>query len=212
MSRDREARVLAAAETIEIEIDGKKTEYKLRPVVAQHLCDLEKEALRYHKREFLMTFAENDDLLGDRAQTVIDEKLEEAARWDLSDLPQKDAYDVSRVKITKEVKRWIEENYGDLPEAEAGQKALLSNALDTGRLKPDQLKKMAGKGPLQGKVRFDQWWVTASMEGMISFITTSVRRDHPEVTKRDVANWPFTKIAEAVRKVEGITSASMGNG
>ena len=119
---------------------------------------------------------------------------------------------MSRVKVNDKAKKWIEENYGDLPDTEAGQKALLSNALDTGKLKPDQLKKMTGKGPLQGKIRFDQWWVTASMTGMISFIASSVRRDHPQITKRDVAEWPFNKIAEAVRKVEQITSASMGNG
>ena len=209
MGSDREARVLGAAESIQIG----KDEYKLRPVVAQHLCDLEQEALRHYKRQYLQTFSENADLLGEAdAKVLLAAKVEEAARWDLQDLPQKDAYDVSRVPVNRHVRRWVKEDDGEVPESDNAVRAVLANALDSGRITAAQLGKMAGKAPLRGRVRYDQWWVTSSMNGMISFILSSLRQDHPEMTKEDVAGWSFAQIAEASRKVESITSASMGNG
>jgi len=208
MSGDREARILGAGETIEVE--GK--EYRLRPVVAQHLCDLERDALRHYKRQYLQTFSENADLLGDgEAVKMLRDQMAEVAKWDLHDLPQKEAFDVSRVPVSRRLNRWIEENFGEKPETEAGSRAVVANALDTGKLTAKRVKDLAGVGPLCGRIRYDQWWVTASMAGMIAFITTSVRTEHPELTREEVARWPFAKIAEAARKVESITSASMGN-
>lgn len=206
MGSDRESRVLAACETIEI--DGK--EYKLRPIVAQHLCDLEVEALRHYKRQYLETFSENADLIPN-GSALIEKKIEEVARWDLSDLPQKDAYDVSRIPINDQIKKWVTDNNDELPDTDNGIKAIIVNALDTGKLSPKDVRKLSGRTPIQGRVRYDQWWVTASMNGQISFIVSSVKYEHPEVTKKQVAQWPFGKIAEAARKVESITTASMGN-
>jgi len=209
MSGDREARILAACETVDV--DGK--EYRLRPVAVQHLCDLEYEALRYYKRQYLQTFSDNADMLGDKehAQKLLEERMMEAAGWGLQDLPQIDAFDCSRVPITRQSKKWLKNTYGDVPETDVGVRALLSDALDNKRLSPDELKKMAGKGPMRGRIRYDQWWVTASMEGRISFIVSSIRMEHPEVTKKQIASWPFAAVAEASRKVESVTTASMGN-
>ncbi len=205
---DREARALAAADVIEV--GGKK--YRLRPVVAQHLVDLEREALSHYKRQFLQTYKDNADLLGDSAQDVLIQKMGEVAAWDLSDLPQKDAYDTSRLPVTNKAKKWIEDNYGEVPESDVGIRAVLNNALDQGKLTVIQTKELTGANPIQGRVRYDQWWVTAATAGMISFITSSIREDHPEITEKDVAGWSFPKLAEASRTVESITSASMGNG
>ncbi len=221
MGTNREARILGACETIEVG----KVEYKLRPVVAQHLCDLEIEALRHYKRQYLQTFAENADLLGKQAQATIDREMMRVARWDLLDLPQKEAFDTSRIPVTDKLREWVEENYGDPQDdgvegedkkeaerrGEVRVRSLLATALDTERITPEKVKKLASKGPLRGRVRYDQWWVTASTNGMISFILSSVRHEHPEITKEDVAGWSFDKIAEASRKVEKITSAEMGN-
>ncbi len=205
---DREARALAAADVIEI---GKK-KYKLRPVVAQHLVDLEREALAHYKRQYLQTYKDNADLLGDSAQDVLIQKLGEAAAWDLSDLPQKDAYDTSRLPITSKAKKWIEDNYGEVPETDNGIRAVLNNALDQGKLTTERTKELTGAMPIQGRVRWDQWWVTAATAGMISFIVSSIKLDNPEITEKDVAGWSFPKLAEASRIVEAISSASMGNG
>ena len=206
MGTDREARILAACETIEV--NGK--EYKLRPIVAQHLCDLEKEALRHYKRQYLETFSENADLLGNNNDLLV-KKIEAVAKWDLNDLPQKDAFDVSKVPVTDALKKWVTANTDELPNTDNGIRAVVVNFLDNGRLSPKDVRNLTGKAPLQGRVRYDQWWVTASMNGQVLFILSSIRYDHPELTKEEIAQWPFSKIAEAARKVESITSADMGN-
>jgi len=208
MSRNREARAVAAGPTVEV--DGKH--YRLRPVSVQQLCDLELDALEHYRRQYLETYTRNADLLGeDKANDLIERKLDEVARWDLDDLPQKDAYDAARVPVTDGVREWVVEAFGELPKTDVGIRALLSHALDTKRITADKIKEMAGKGPLRGTVRYDQWWVTASLVGMINFIVGSIRVEHPEVTKEQVAKWPFAKVAEAVRKVESVTTPAMGN-
>lgn len=210
---DREQRVLGAGE--KIEVDGQ--EYRMRPISALHLVDLERDALAHYKRQYLQTFSQNADLLGEQAVPTLQREMERVARWDLDDLPRKNAFDVARVPITDGVRAWAEENQREANGEAAAEledrtiRALLVTALDQERLTPEQVKEMSGKTPLQGKVRYDQWWVTASMEGMVSFIHSSIRCEHPRVTKESVASWPFAKISEASRLVERITSPDMGN-
>jgi len=199
---------MAAAEFVEV--DGKQ--FKLRPISIQNLVDLEREAMSHYKRQYLMTYRDNADLLGDDAKSMLRQKMEEVAKWELHDLPQKDVFDTSQVPLTDAVKKWLEENFGQLPDTDTAIHAVLVTALDTGQLKSSELKKLTGKLPIQGRVRFDQWWVTGSMEGMLSLITTSIRQEHPDLTAKDVSSWPLAKIIETARLVEGVTSASMGNG
>lgn len=207
----REARVLAAGDSIDVVVGKKTKTYKLRPIGVQHLCDLEAEALRYYKRQYLRTFSDNADLLGKSGNGLVEAEMRRVARWDLHDLPQKDAYDVSRVPVTDELRAWVEEAYGEVPEEDREVLSLVSVSLDSEKLSSAELEKLSGRKPLKGRVRYDQWWVTASMNGMVLWIYTSVRYEHPEVTKEDVLRWPFSKIAEASRKVEALTSAEMGN-
>jgi hypothetical protein len=208
MGTEVEARALAAGDVISV--NGK--EYILRPVVAQHLADLEREALKAYKRDYLETFFENQDLLPESMrESIVHTEMQKVAQWDTSHLPQKTAYDVSRVPVTEKVKEWITENHGELPDNENGMKAVLVYSLDTGKLTPETLRELAGKGPIQGRVRYDQWWVTACVSGQIAFIYSSVRMDQKEITKQDVANWPLLKIIEAAHTVEAITSIAMGN-
>lgn len=211
MSTDREARLLAAADVIDIVgDDGKVKQYKLRPVVAQHLCDLERESLRDYKRQYLETFTQNVDLL-ENGQELVQKKFEEVARWDFSDLPKKMAYSVAHILPGDAIRTWIRETYNTVPETDAGIRAVLVNALDNEKITMEEVHRMCGKAPIRGTVRYDQWWVTASMAGMISFITSSVRYEHPDMTREKVAQWPFQKVAEAARIVEAITAAKVGN-
>lgn len=211
MSTDREARLLAAGDIIDIVgEDGKTKQYKLRPVVAQHLCDLEREALRDYKRQYLETFTQNADLLPGGAE-IVQKKFEEVARWDFSDLPKKTAYSVAHILPGDVIRAWIKDTYNEVPETDSGIRAVLVNSLDNGKISMEEVQRMCGKAPIRGTVRYDQWWVTASMAGMISFITSSVRYEHPEMTREKVAQWPFQKVAEAARTVESITAAKMGN-
>lgn len=209
MGSDREARALGAG--VKIEVGGK--EYTLRPVVSQHLCDLELEALAFYRRKYIAAFAENAHLLGEeRGRNLLEKKIEEAARWDLDNLPQKTAYDVSGIPLNDKVRKWIASHNDTIPGTDSGLRAILANALDTETLKPKELRDLSGKWPRNAKVRYDQWWITGSMEGMISFILSSLKRDHPEATRALVLEWPFTKIAEAARIVEERTVADSKNG
>jgi hypothetical protein len=138
--------------------------------------------------------------------------MEELAQMNLSDLPQKDVFNASRIPVkNKKVIWWINKEYGEIPEGDTAVRSLLSTALDSGKLKAEQVKEWTGQLPIRARVRFDQWWVTASMQGMVAFIAASVRVDHPDLTREQVARWPFASIAEAARKVEKVTAAAMGN-
>ena len=210
---DREARALAAGE--EIEVNGNK--FLLRPVVAQNLCDLERSALKFFKRSVLETYTDNFDLLETRlgkddATKLLERKFDEVRGWDVESLPQKTAYDVSRVPLTADLLTFLEETYDELPEADNGKKALLMHALDAERVTSKEVEKMTERRPTKGSVRYDQWWVTGSAEGMVSFIHSSLRKEHPDTTIDDIKQWPFPKLAEGARIVENITSASLKNG
>lgn len=209
---DAEARVLGAGETIKVKVGDGEKEYKLSPVVSKHLCDLEREALKYYKRQHLSTFADNVDLLENgQGDVLVQQEMRTVASWSLHDLPQKDVFDTSQVPVTDKVKKWIEEKFETLPDEDDIARAMLSTALDQGSVSPKEIKKLTGKGPMQGRVRYDQWWVTACMEGMISFIVSSLQLEYPSMTRKDVEKWSFSKVAEAARKVEQITTADMGN-
>lgn len=203
--------MLRAGDLIDIpQPDGTTRQYRLRPVVAQHLCDLERDALRHYKRQYLATFAENADLLGNGAAgALIEKKMEEIARWDIQDLPQKTAYDIRACPVTPAAREWAAEH---APDVETGNDravmAVLMTGLDNGELSSEDVERMTGRRPRRGKVRYDQWWVTTSMEGMIGFVSYSVEG----ASRGDVASWPPVKLIEAVRVVETLTAADLKNG
>jgi len=210
--------MLGAGETIEVdEIDSKgknkKNKYRLRPVRAKHLMDLERDALTSYKHEYLKTFSENAHLFPqDRRDEILIREMTKVAGWDLSNLPQKTTYSVIGLVVTSELKKEMETRYNQTIESDNGVLALVSNALETGTISEEDVLKLTKTRPLKAKVRYDQWWVTASIEGMVSFVTNSVRHDHPELTSEMIQNWPFAKIVEAAQIVERLTTASLGNG
>lgn len=227
MGSRREARILkSTAETIVV--DGKT--YTCRPIVAKHLMDLEQAALDYFKDQMLKTYGKSANYL-DPATFVklFQEKLEKVALMDMHDLPQRDAYDVSKIPINDKLKAWYIEKYDELPDIEEEEveedltddekkkrvenamRAVIATALDNEEIDPLKIKELTGKRPRQGKIRYDQWWVTASMEGMLSFICTSLQYEKADITREDIAKWPYAKIAEAARLVESITSAEVKN-
>jgi hypothetical protein len=218
MSSDREARMLGAGDTIEVEETNEKgktvtNKYRLRPVKARHLMDLEKDALTCYKAEYLRTFSENIHLFPeDRRDDILIKEMMKVACWDLSNLPQKDTYDISHLPVTDSVKEWVKTQFGQVPDSETAIRALVSNALETGSLPASELSQMTKIKPNKVRVRYDQWWVTATMEGMISFVINSVRHEHPNVSEDAIKNWSFAKIIEAAQIVERITTASLGNG
>jgi len=211
---ERESRAMGAGTKIVVD----EKEYMLRPVTVQHLCDLEREALRYYRRQVLQTYRDNADLLGERADELIAKKFEEVSRLSLDDLPKKKAHDASKLPVTEDARKWAEkfrqEIGGDQSEelSDGRVRSLIVTALDQERITPDHVQTMTGRRPTLAKVRYDQWWVTGCFEGMVSFIHSSLRQDHPEITKEDVGTWPIDSIFESAREVESITVPNLGNG
>ena len=205
---DAEARALGAGNTIDV--DGKQ--YKILPIGMRQLHEVQRTAVGYYKREYLRTYAENMDFLPpDRAADLIERKMEEVARWDVGDLPVKMAYDVRGVPLNAKLVDALETEYGELPEGDGAKYAVLSSALDAGKIDADQVEKLTKVRPRRLRVPYDTWWVTACYEGMITFILTSLRASHPEATAAEVGAWPLPKIMEAARIVEGLTAPAVGN-
>lgn len=206
---DKEARVLAAGDTIEV--NGK--EFHLKPIGMQQLHEVQRAAVKSYKREYLSTYAENLDLLPkDQAAKIIEKKLEEVARWDVGNLPVKMSYDVRLVPIESErLVTLLEDAYGDLPENEATRRAVLAASLDAGLITIDDVEKFTGVRPGRARIPYDSWWVTAVRDGMIEFVWSSVKMSHSDLSKEDVGAWPVTMIVQAARMVERLTAPALGN-
>jgi hypothetical protein len=202
---DREARALGAGDTITV---GDK-KYNLKPIRAKHLAELEKEALKYYKRQYIETFVDNADLLGDKID--LSAKVEEVAKWTSDDLPQKKVYSTTILPVTKKMQKWLEEVYGEKPKSDNAYRAIVGMALDSGEITKNKVEELTGASPRQGRARFDEWWVTASFAGMLSFIRYSLE-DCGNQDSININEWPFLKVVEAAKLVESLTSADLGNG
>ena len=208
MADDREARALGAGD--KIEVDGK--EYTLRPIRIQRLCDIERESLKYYKRLVLETYRDNIDLIEGNQSSLMEKKLEAVSSWTISDLPKKHVYDASNIEVTDEIREWVKSNYDMEVQNDSILRMLITLGLDNEKITSEEVKKLSGSSPRSASVRFDQWWITSSYEGMASFVFASVREEHPELTREDVGNWPLQSLLEAVRSVEKISNPSLGNG
>lgn len=204
---DKEARALGAGDTIEV--DGK--EYRISPVGMRQLHEVQRAAVRYYKREYLATYADNLDLLPERQRAeMLAKKFDEAAKWDVGNLPIKLAYDTRMVAVNEKLRSALEDEFDEVPESELGVRLLLAAALDRELISPDDVFKLTGVRPRKARIPYDSWWVTAVREGMIAFVLASLN-GQPGVTKEDVEAWPLHKIVEASRMAEGLTAPALGN-
>lgn len=207
MGTDKEARALGAG--VSIEIDGKK--YTIRPITIRQLAELEREALSYYKREYLKTYKNNLDLLEDNESAgLLQKKLEEVSKWDTTNLPTRKVFDASSVSVTNKAKKWIQKEYDITVETDDIYRLFITLALDQSRLTSEQVKGLTGSYPREGNVRYDQWWITGTTEGMIHFVTEALASSN--IKYEDVCDWSYEKLVEACRKAEHITAAEMGNG
>ncbi len=205
---DAEARVLAAGETVSV--DGR--DVIVRPITMQSLHEVQREAVKYFKREYIQTFADNADLMPDgTGAELIRQKLEEAARWDVGDLPTRTAFDVRGVVLSDLLLREMGKLVGELPDQEPSKRAVLATLLDQGRIAPDKIKEWTGSPVRSARVPYDSWWVTAVYSGMVTFVWAAVRADDPSITREQIGRWPLAKIMEAARLVERLTAPALGN-
>src|SRR5690606_18323895 len=158
-----------------IKINGK--ECVPRPLTVKELTELERECLKRFKREYLSTFSENIDIFPKDHQTrILMEKTDEVAKWDLTNLPPKWAYDSNSIVLNEELENWLREEIGfneeNFPEAtrDKAKQRVVSTLLDDGRLTEEQYEKLTSQKPRKGKVGYAEWWITGTMDGMISMV------------------------------------------
>lgn len=202
---DREARALGAGESIEV--NGNK--YTLRPVVCQHLCDLERESLKYYKQQYLEPYYEAAFRLKD--SSIVLSKLDEVARWDLDDIPRKKAHETDRMPVTDKLRETLKNLYGTPPDDDKQARNLLADALDTGQMSVKEAEALTGASPVVGKVRYDWWWVSSTTKGRLMWVTSSLRQDHKDMTEDEVAKWPIASLVSASSIVQNLTKPNMGN-
>jgi len=210
---EREQRAVGASDWVEV---NDKT-YQLRPLVIQSLCDLEMAALEDYKRSFLRTFRANLDLVysdGKERDREMAKKLEEVSRWTVNNLPYMRVFVCDSVPVTDGLKAKMVELGMDEQEAEHEGlvRATLATFLNTGRITSEEVKELTGRRPSEGRVRYDQWWVTENLAGMIALIHCSIKQEHPEITREDIGRWPMSKILEVSKKVGELSRLHLGNG
>lgn len=202
------ARAVGAGDTVDVK--GKT--YRASPITIQELQEIQRLAIRSYKREYLTSYAENLDLLPEEMrQGKLDAKMDEVSKWDIGDLPVKTAFDVSKVQFSPELEELLSKVFGDLPETEAGKKAVLATALDSEEVTIQQVKQLTGCQPRKGRIPYDTWWITAKLDGIVAMTWAALHANHPELKKDEVARWPFPKLAEVARLAESLTSPDLGN-
>ncbi len=208
---DKEARVLGAGAFVTApDKDGKDTEYQVSPLNMKQLAEIQQECLRQFRRGYIQTYADAVEWL-ENGQEVLERKVDEAARFDVRDLPKKFAYDTRKIQIVEAVIQLLRKHYDIVPKKADDRRALLATALDSGLIDSETVKELTGRTPARASIPYDMWWVTANYAGIVLFVWTSVVQNHSEVTRDDVSKWPVYCLSIAGRLVESITAPAVEN-
>lgn len=215
------ARAVGAGDPEPIKIGGK--DVYLKPLTLVELTEIERECLRQYRRDYVETFAGMADLLGDEGQNLIMRKVEEAAKFDLSTLPKKDAYDQRRVHLTPELESWVRETYSDFEdvlkgkqqtEVERRYRIVVASALDSGDLTNLQYESLSGGMKIvPHKIAYVHWWITGTMQGMLAMVGQAFKKEG--VSKEEVFDAVAKKPAlliQIARDLETLSSPQAGNG
>lgn len=177
------------------------------------LTQVERICIRQYKRSYLQTYAENADLL-ENGQQILSEKMDQAAKWDIDDLPSKYAHDPKRIKLAKGLKKWLVSEFELNGETKDDQlQRLCATALDQEALSYQHYRKLTGERPMRVKVPYANWWITGSFDGMITFIWICFK--HNGVTKEQVEEElgrnPLI-LSELAREIEELSVPAVENG
>lgn len=202
---DSTSRVLGASAFITVH----GTEYRLAPISMALLAEMEREALRAYKRQYLQTYLDVADSL---PAGKIDQLLEDVAKWDTGQLPSRKAHSCKEVEITPEITDKLVALYGEIVRKLMPQtfRALLTTALDEERITVDEVEKATGTAPRLGWIPYDMWWTSGTHEGRLLFVWASLQ-EHHKLSKAEINKWPPISIVEAGKLVEQITVPEVGN-
>ena len=209
---DDTARAVGAGSTTTVTIAGK--ECALRPLTIRELLEAERDCLSRYKREYIKTFVENADLLSkEKRDKIVADRMGEAARWDIDNLPPKYSYDPTSIILTENLKEWIKIQFTDAIDDEDYLCRLVTAVLDQGTLSEEQYEELTGKVPSKVKVGYVNWWITASYEGMTTMVWLCLRRDG--ITREQVVEELSKRpdmLINLSREVETLSTPELGNG
>jgi hypothetical protein len=189
-------------------------EYQLRPLGIRELMEVERDCIERYKRRYLETYKSNLDVLPENVRAdLLMKKLDEVARWDIDDLPAKDAYDPSRIKLTDSLKKWLVEYWGIEGVDDMVLARMTAAALDQEALLPDKYKELTGCAAPCVKVSYVDWWTTGAYEGMVTtlwvcFSKQGVIREQI----MDEFGTSLAKLNEMARELDKLSAPQMGNG
>jgi len=208
---DDMARALGAGSSSTVKIAGK--DCSVRPLNIRELTEAERDCLQRYRRSYLETWQQNLDLLPEGGE-MLREKIEEAARWDVDDLPPKWAYDPRQIELTAGLKKWIKDEMNVEGKIDNDRmRRLATSALDQGLLSEKKYVEMTGKKPKKAKVPYVNWWITGAFDGMITFVWLCFRPDG--VTREEVIDALGDNpslLADTSRQIEELSSPAAGNG
>jgi len=208
---DDMARALGAGSSTTVKIGGK--DCTVRPLNIRELTEAERDCLQRYRRSYLETWQQNLDLLPEGSE-MLRTKIEEAARWDVDDLPPKWAYDPRQIELTAGLKKWVKGEMNLEGKADNDRlQRLVTTALDQGLLSEKKYMELAGKEPKKAKVPYVNWWITGSFDGMITFVWLCFRPNG--VTREEVIDALGDNpslLADTSRQIEELSSPASGNG
>ena len=203
---DKEARALGSGSFLRIGDD----DFRLSPISIGSLAEIQREALRAYKRQYLQTYADMQDAL---PPGKLDEVVDRVATWDVDKLPTKVAHSCRHLQTNEKVTELLVSFYGETicPLKDSTALALLTNLLDEEKITTKQVEELTGGKPISAHIPYDLWWATGSYDGRILMLWASMQEHHPRYTKDQIKKWDPAKIIEGSRLVESMTQPHMGN-
>jgi hypothetical protein len=147
----------------------------------------------------------------------MEQKVDESSRWDIGNLPPKFAYESRDIKVTDTLKVWLVQVMGipsNKMDKEEQAQRMTAVAMDQEILSERRYMELTGEQPpFKQKVPYVNWWISASYDGMISFVWICFKPCG--VTREEVMNdlgGDMLKLAEVSKEIEQLSVPAVGNG
>ncbi len=194
-----------------------------RALSIKELGVCERECLLSYRKSYVETYSELIEFLPDNEKPgLIREKIEEAAKFDLSSLPAKYAYDPKKIVVTTELDAWLLENMSaylpsDLEENGAIRTKRLAEitaaVLNADVMTDAEYQSVTKSLPKKTKIGYAQWWINSTMDGRLSMAYQAFKEYG--VTKEQISEAvgnQMGKLIEAVNEIESLSTPQVGNG
>lgn len=216
MSEDVARAVGSGGTDDDLIIAGKKC--TPRPLSLKELGEIERECLKKYRRSYVETFSDNCDFLSPpERDKLLQAKIEEAARWDISDLPIRESHSPESISISDGLVRWVIEKFppvGKLSKKKQTQvvRRIAATSLSNGALTSDVYKELTGVDSQPVRIGYANWWMTATYEGQIEVLFACFK--HAGVTRDEICaalNTNPDKLTDAAHEIERLTVPDLGN-